>query len=46
LSGDEFAVQHAIPNFYFHITTAYAILRHNGVDIGKKDYLGPLPYKS
>ncbi len=30
----------ALPNIYFHITTAYAILRHNGVEIGKKDYLG------
>lgn len=29
----------ALPNFFFHITTAYAILRHNGVDIGKSDYL-------
>jgi hypothetical protein len=29
-----------LPNLYFHITTAYAILRHNGVEIGKKDYLG------
>lgn len=46
LTGQEFAIQHAIPNLYFHITTAYAILRHNGVDIGKKDYLGPMPYKS
>jgi hypothetical protein len=46
LNGREFAIQHAIPNIYFHITTAYAILRHNGVDIGKKDYLGSLPYKS
>lgn len=45
LNGTEFAIQHAIPNIYFHITTAYAILRHNGVDVGKKDYLGPLPYK-
>lgn len=45
LTGYEFAVQHAIPNVYFHITTAYAILRHNGVEIGKKDYLGELPYK-
>ena len=33
------------PNFYFHITTAYAILRHNGVNIGKKIYLGALPYR-
>lgn len=46
LTGFEFAIQHAIPNIYFHITTAYAILRHNGVDVGKKDYLGSMPYKS
>jgi len=46
LTGTEFAIQHAIPNVYFHITTAYAILRHNGVDVGKKDYLGSMPYKS
>lgn len=46
VTGQEFAIQHAIPNLYFHITTAYAILRHNGVDVGKKDYLGPMPYKS
>ena len=31
---------HAIPNFYFHVSMAYAILRHNGVEIGKRDYLG------
>jgi uncharacterized protein len=30
---------HALPNFFFHVTTAYAILRHNGVDLGKTDYL-------
>jgi hypothetical protein len=30
----------AVPNFYFHVTTAYAILRHNGVPIGKMDFLG------
>ncbi len=46
LFGSEFALQHAIPNVYFHITTAYAILRHNGVDVGKKDFLGPMDYKS
>ena len=45
LTGSEYAVQHAIPNIYFHITTAYAILRNNGVDVGKKDYLGEMPYK-
>jgi hypothetical protein len=31
-----------LPNFYFHATTAYAILRHNGVDLGKRDYVGPV----
>lgn len=45
LTGEEFALQHAVPNLYFHVTTAYAILRHNGVDVGKKDYLGAMPYK-
>lgn len=45
LSGQEFLIQHVIPNFYFHVTTAYAILRHNGVAIGKKNYLGDMPYR-
>ena len=35
----------ALPNFYFHLTTAYDILRHNGVQIGKSDYIGKLPTK-
>lgn len=38
--GMQFLLGHAIPNFYFHVTTAYNILRHNGVEIGKRDYLG------
>lgn len=46
LTGLEFAIQHSIPNLYFHITTAYSILRHNGVDVGKKDFLGAMPYKT
>lgn len=45
LTGHEYLVQHMIPNLYFHVTTAYSILRHNGVDIGKKIYLGEMPYK-
>jgi uncharacterized protein len=45
LTGKEYAEQHAIPNFYFHMSTAYSILRHNGVPVGKKDYLGAMPYK-
>jgi hypothetical protein len=32
-----------LPNFYFHVTTAYAILRHNGVDLGKQDFIATLP---
>lgn len=46
LLGHEYAVQHSIPNLYFHITVAYEILRHNGIEIGKKDYLGALPFKN
>jgi hypothetical protein len=38
--GMQFLLGHAIPKFYFHITTAYNILRHNGVEIGKRDFLG------
>jgi hypothetical protein len=45
LNGKEFMTEYMVPNFYFHLTTAYAILRHNGVDVGKKDYLGALPFK-
>lgn len=45
ITGAEYATQHAIPNIYFHITTAYSILRHNGVEVGKKTYLGEMPYK-
>ena len=38
--GREFLLHFAHANFYFHVTTAYAILRHNGLEIGKQDYLG------
>lgn len=38
--GLQFLTNRALPNFFFHITTAYDILRHNGVQIGKADYLG------
>jgi hypothetical protein len=40
MSGQAYLVHFVLPNFYFHVTTAYAILRHNGVDLGKRDYLG------
>jgi len=38
--GMQYLLGHALPNFYFHVTTAYDILRHNGVEIGKRDYIG------
>jgi len=38
--GMQFLLGHAMPNFYFHVTTTYNILRHNGVEIGKRDFLG------
>ena len=38
--GMQFLLGHAVPNFYFHVTTTYNILRHNGVEIGKRDFLG------
>ena len=43
VKGDHYLCQLAIPNFYFHVTTAYSILRHNGVDLGKMDFIGGLP---
>jgi uncharacterized protein len=41
--GQTYLLGFALPNFYFHLTTAYAILRHNGVEVGKLDYLGAPP---
>lgn len=38
--GMPYLIDYVLPNVYFHVTTAYAILRHNGVEIGKKDFLG------
>lgn len=38
--GLQYLNDYVLPNLYFHITAAYAILRHNGVDLGKRDYLG------
>ena len=42
LGGEDYLLQMTIPNVYFHIVMAFAILRHNGVDIGKMDFLGPI----
>jgi hypothetical protein len=38
--GLQYLLGHAYPNFYFHVTTAYNILRHNGVEVGKADFIG------
>lgn len=40
MKGIDYLNNMAMPNFYFHVTTAYAILRHNGVAIGKRDFVG------
>lgn len=39
MKGQDYLLRFALPNFFFHVTTAYAILRHNGVELGKADYL-------
>ncbi|MEK7643079.1 MAG: DUF1993 domain-containing protein [Patescibacteria group bacterium] len=46
LSGFDYATLYLMPNFYFHMTTAYAILRKNGVDLGKTDYLNNIPWQN
>ena len=40
--GETYLKHYALPNFFFHVTTTYALLRHNGVELGKADYLGAL----
>ena len=45
MDAEHYSLQVTIPNVYFHLTTAYAILRHNGVDIGKMAFLRPLTWK-
>jgi len=42
IGGEDYLLQMTIPNTFFHIAMAYAILRHNGVDVGKMDFLGPV----
>jgi uncharacterized protein len=45
MRATDYLVEQALPNFFFHLTMAYAILRHNGVDLGKKDYIGKLSFR-
>ncbi len=40
LSGQNYLLSYGLPQFFFHVTTAYSLLRHNGIEIGKKDYMG------
>ena len=42
MTGADYFLEHAVPNFFFHVTHTYAIIRHNGVDVGKRDYLGTI----
>jgi uncharacterized protein len=44
MSGEAYLKHFALPNFFFHVTTTYALLRHNGVELGKMDFLGALPH--
>jgi uncharacterized protein len=44
IGGEDYLLQVAIPNIYFHLVAAYAVLRHNGVEIGKMDFLGPMNF--
>jgi hypothetical protein len=46
MTGENYLLEHALPNFFFHANHAYAILRHNGVNLGKRDYLGPLTFRN
>ena len=45
MSGTRYFIEHVMPNFFFHYSMTYAILRHNGVDLGKRDFLGPLTFR-
>ena len=45
MKGDDYLNHFMLPNFYFHYTAAYAILRHAGVEVGKMDFLGKIPIK-
>jgi hypothetical protein len=46
MTGADYFLEHGLPNFFFHVTHVYAILRHNGVNVGKRDYLGTLSLRA
>jgi Domain of unknown function (DUF1993) len=43
MKGEDYLNHFVLPNFYFHLTAAYAILRHSGLDVGKRDFIGAIP---
>jgi uncharacterized protein len=45
MTAADYFTEHAQPNFFFHFSMAYALLRHNGVDVGKRDFLGALSFR-
>ena len=45
MKGDDYLTHFVLPNFYFHLTTAYVILRHCGVELGKRDFVGQIPIR-
>jgi uncharacterized protein len=44
IGGEDYLLQVIVPNVYFHLSMAYAIVRHNGIELGKMDFLGPMNY--
>ena len=46
MTGHDYFLEHVVPNFFFHASHSYALLRHNGVPVGKKDYLGALSMRA
>ncbi len=45
MTATNYILQHAQPNFYFHLSMSYALLRHAGVDVGKRDFLGAMTWR-
>ena len=40
IAGQAYLLNYGLPQFFFHVTTSYALLRHNGIEVGKRDYMG------
>jgi uncharacterized protein len=46
MTGAEYLIEFGMPNFYFHLSTAYQLLRHNGIPLGKRDFIGSIPMRT